>query len=301
MTSSSLFGVVGVAPGDAASATSGFVVDVPRETDVLLGRGHPYQNNTGNKLMLTFVAQYKEEYGSAPREKKRLVANKILDKVLEKGMRFLRRVQRTDGTGMWEEVNRNVAFEKIWHALRSKDHVPKANKIRRPNCLAPPEAEPAPPETIETLVQDILANLLQATQATNQLLRALADVIVRPTGIVTLPGLDPSAATSRDMMLREILRGRISHLQATRHPEPFLSVAGPVNQMLPAVSAQAFAANFPPARNSTALQSFGRMNSIAGFTYTATNSSFSPSAQQKAGTTDTQSDPFGGVGASFSR
>ena len=288
MTLSSMLGIVGVDSGDAAShdTSSGNAVDLPRETDVLLGRGHPYQNNIGNKLMLRFVAKYKDEYGAAPREKKRLLANTILDKVLEKGTRFLRRGQRADGTGIWEEVNRNVAFEKIWHALRSKDHVPKANNIRVKNDPAPPEVAPAIPESMGALVQDILVNLRQATQATNQLLQAVSDVIVRPSELVTLPGSYPAAATSRDVMLWELLRGRMPLSPTARYPASFLSGIGPISPMLPVGPVQGLAPNFSQARNLAAIQPVGRDNPITGITQTATNSSFVPLAQQTAPTLD---------------
>lgn len=65
-----------------------------------------------------------------------------------------------------------AAFEKIWHALRSKD---RGGNTRRPqgNCNQASTAEAPSSTIVQTLVQVILDNLLQATEVANQLLRVV--------------------------------------------------------------------------------------------------------------------------------
>lgn len=105
---------------------------VPHRKDVLLGRGRPYQNFTGNRRMLRIVSRYKEEYSTRPRDQKRLFVETVLDAVLQDGTRFLRRVdENDDGSDQWEEVNRTTAAEKVWHALRSKGRSMKSKEHTR--------------------------------------------------------------------------------------------------------------------------------------------------------------------------
>ena len=92
----------------------------PRKRDVLLGRGKPFQNFSGNRRMLRIVSQFKGEYAARPRDQKRLYVETALEAVLKDGARFLRRVDVADGTHRWEEVDRTAAAEKVWHVLRSK-------------------------------------------------------------------------------------------------------------------------------------------------------------------------------------
>jgi hypothetical protein len=234
---------IAAVPLAAASheASSGDVRNLPRETDILLGRGRPYQDFHGNRMMLQIVAQYKDEYATTPRERKRQVAEKILDEVLRNGTRFLRRTQTADGTGMWEEVDRNAAFDKIWHALRSKSRVRKAQRSVQSEPAPQPASAPSASRTptVEDLVQDILVNLSQATQASHQLLRAVAAPIAlyqplqssvlglsHANGLPSVVSAQPQIQRSIDMMLRQLLLGRIPALPVASRPAPFLSVAG---------------------------------------------------------------------------
>ncbi len=106
----------------------------PQKKDVLLGRGRPYQNFTGNRRMLRIVSGYKEEYTARPRDQKRVFVETVLDAVLQDGTRFLRRLdENDDGSDQWEEVDRMTAAEKVWHALRSKGR--STNGKKRRNAL----------------------------------------------------------------------------------------------------------------------------------------------------------------------
>jgi len=102
----------------------------PRKRDVLLGRGKPFQNFSGNRRMLRIVSQFKGEYASRPRDQKRLYVETALEAVLKDGARFLRRVEVGDGSHRWEEVDRAAAAEKVWHVLRSKGES-KSRKAKR--------------------------------------------------------------------------------------------------------------------------------------------------------------------------
>jgi hypothetical protein len=80
--------------------------------------------------MLKIVAQFKGEYAAKPRDQKRLYVETALEAVLKDGARFLRRVETTDGSHKWEEVDRAAAAEKVWHVLRSKGEA-RNKKARR--------------------------------------------------------------------------------------------------------------------------------------------------------------------------
>lgn len=92
----------------------------PRRNDVLLGRGRPYQTFAGNLRMLQIVADHKAKYNSKPRDEKRAYVEQVLDMILEGGTRFLRHFDEGKNSERWEKVDRLVAANKVWHALRCK-------------------------------------------------------------------------------------------------------------------------------------------------------------------------------------
>jgi hypothetical protein len=92
-------------------------IENPLPSDILLGRGKPFQNHHGNQRMFEIVARYKEKYSSEKREKRRAIAEQVIDILLESGARFLKRVE---GKTYWARVREEVAFEKVSHVLRSK-------------------------------------------------------------------------------------------------------------------------------------------------------------------------------------
>jgi hypothetical protein len=97
----------------------------PSANDILLGRGRPFQTSSGNKRMHEIISKYKAQYAAHPRDQKRLFVETVLEAILKDGTRFLRRVETGDGSGLWEEVDRSTASEKVWHALRlGKDRIP---------------------------------------------------------------------------------------------------------------------------------------------------------------------------------
>jgi hypothetical protein len=68
--------------------------------------------------MFEIVASHKERYSSEKREKRRAIADQVIDILLESGAaRFLKRVE---GETYWAIASGRVAFEKVSHVLRSK-------------------------------------------------------------------------------------------------------------------------------------------------------------------------------------
>jgi hypothetical protein len=137
--------------GDDTSGAQHSIIG-PRSNDVLLGRGRPYQNFSGNKRMLEIVSLYKDDYSARPRDQKRAFVETVLDAVIKDGTKFLRRVEESDGSSRWEEVDRTAAAEKVWHALRCKDRPGRRRGKRKAGDeaddevgLSPHAAEAMPP------------------------------------------------------------------------------------------------------------------------------------------------------------
>jgi hypothetical protein len=115
------------AAGTTSSISSSLPIETPSETDILLGRGRPVQEFPGNKLMLRIVSKFREKYTSARRDRRRFIAEQVLDTLYEKGARFLKR--EDDGEdSVWVTVGRDVAYEKVTHALRSKNRIMKEKR-----------------------------------------------------------------------------------------------------------------------------------------------------------------------------
>lgn len=166
----------------------------PRKNDVLVGRGRPFQEYIGNRTMLKLIAQHREEYAVTAREKKRGVAEAVFEQILQRGTRFLRRVRTESGKDVWEEVNRNVGFEKVWHSLRSKDH---ERKIKRQSSSINSNGEiistsEVASERVRGLLQNILGNLTQATTSTQQLLAIATAQIPSAPHVPSPIGMNPS-------------------------------------------------------------------------------------------------------------
>jgi hypothetical protein len=103
------------------------IVKMPSQEDVLLGRGRPFQTNSGNQRMLRLVHDNKARYDNTKREQRRMIAEKVLDLVCKSGSQFLRRV---DDTCYWETVPRAVASDKVDNALRNKKKRNREKKCR---------------------------------------------------------------------------------------------------------------------------------------------------------------------------
>ena len=94
----------------------------PLETDVLLGRGKPFQEHPGNRLMHQLANEVKEAYRRAPRPAKRVIATKIYHILKKKGSRFLKRDENYSSRA-WIEVTPEIAIEKLCHVLRHRSRI----------------------------------------------------------------------------------------------------------------------------------------------------------------------------------
>ena len=98
----------------------------PNNRDVLFGRGKPFQNHPGNRKMLSYIDQYKRQYNESPRDQKRPIVEEIIGVLMSGGGRFLRRYNEDVNSTWWTEVPKQVAFDKVSHAFRSRGR-PKAS------------------------------------------------------------------------------------------------------------------------------------------------------------------------------
>jgi hypothetical protein len=127
--------------GASTSTTSSIFFLTPNPEDILLGRGKPYQSHLGNEAMRQLVEKHKDRYNSLPRDKRGLIANQLLHKIIEDGgSRFLKKQQASVETIQggkykknttkkrsveqgWVLATRGEAYEKLCHALRSKGSI----------------------------------------------------------------------------------------------------------------------------------------------------------------------------------
>jgi hypothetical protein len=95
----------------------------PKPNDVLLGRGKPIQDHSGNIRLRKLVDFHRARYLKARREVKSNIAEGIVRALKdgergdgENASRFLRRFEEE----YWIEVSDDIARDKVSHALRSK-------------------------------------------------------------------------------------------------------------------------------------------------------------------------------------
>jgi hypothetical protein len=90
-------------------------IDLPGTKDVLLGRGKPVQDHPGNILLRTLVSTFMDQYKSALKLDKSLVALKVVVETKRCGGRFLKR----SSDGWWYEVSDEAAREKVSMTFRT--------------------------------------------------------------------------------------------------------------------------------------------------------------------------------------
>ena len=99
---------------DAQAEKDANCILYPREKDVLVGRGKPYQEFVGNMRLATLVGTYTERFKAlTDRLEKTLLSLEIVKDVQMQGTRFLKRTEAG-----WEVVDDTVAREKVVQALR---------------------------------------------------------------------------------------------------------------------------------------------------------------------------------------
>jgi len=91
--------------------------DYPKTNDILLGRGRPFQEYSGNLFMAKLIDSYRERYSSAGRCDKAILAQHLVDVIKGSGGRFLK---KSDSGNSWIEVEDTVAQDKVGHVFRTK-------------------------------------------------------------------------------------------------------------------------------------------------------------------------------------
>ena len=89
-------------------------IHVPFCEDVLLGKGTPIQNHTGNKRLRLLVAEHIKQYDKSQRGEKKTLALEIVETIRQRGGFFLKQ----DGSA-WTRVDADVARLKVTAAFRT--------------------------------------------------------------------------------------------------------------------------------------------------------------------------------------
>lgn len=184
----------------ARPATADGKITKPAAHDVLLGRGKSFQNHPGNKRMLKIVRANKVRYLGAKRDQKRGIVEEVLGLIQEDGTRFLK---MPGGADFWEEVDVEITFEKVSHALRSKkspnpDAVKPATSSNK-NDTKTPSSIQQHSATLATVAEGVHP---QATNYPQPLLpfvstTGVPQTAMIPSGILPLRGLsDPTILTT---------------------------------------------------------------------------------------------------------
>jgi hypothetical protein len=91
-------------------------IDSPGPNDILLGRGRPYQEYTGNHRLAALVEVQREQYQQAAgRFRKTCISMDVVKMIHGIQGRFLQRTNEG-----WEAVTDSLAREKVSHSFRTK-------------------------------------------------------------------------------------------------------------------------------------------------------------------------------------
>jgi hypothetical protein len=93
------------------------LIETPNSSDVLFGRGKGTTTHLGNMVLIGIVTMHYETYQATARHLRGKIAEDIRIAMKANGNRFLRRNCLIDE--FWEEVEDEVAREKISHCFRS--------------------------------------------------------------------------------------------------------------------------------------------------------------------------------------
>jgi hypothetical protein len=88
-------------------------IEFPLSTDIVLGRGRPYQEHPGNRRLLNTVENYSGSYGESGRQEKVNITRSIVQLFKNANSRFLKRHDQPE-LG-WEEVSDDLARDKTSH------------------------------------------------------------------------------------------------------------------------------------------------------------------------------------------
>jgi hypothetical protein len=104
-----------VSAGGGTTNQRSNTVLIPRRFDVLFGRGMTAAEHTGNLRAFHIVEMNRELYEKASKHEKTYLAEKIVRLINESYGRFLK---LDKATGVWQEVESDLAREKISHYFR---------------------------------------------------------------------------------------------------------------------------------------------------------------------------------------
>jgi hypothetical protein len=96
------------------------VLDYPRSTDVLFGRGKPFQEYPGNIQFGELIQKYWKLHQQSDRFEKCTISVQIVQHARASGVRFLKKNDSGQGrVGGWIPVNDKVARERVSHTMRN--------------------------------------------------------------------------------------------------------------------------------------------------------------------------------------
>jgi hypothetical protein len=87
----------------------------PSRYDILFGRGCPIRDNPGNLGLLFLVEKKRSVYDAADKQEKTRISLEIVRMLKAKPSRFLKK----NASGIWEEVDEDMARLKVSHAFRT--------------------------------------------------------------------------------------------------------------------------------------------------------------------------------------
>jgi hypothetical protein len=102
-----------VVEGELDESKSSIVA--PSRYDILFGRGRAIQDHPGNLGLLFLVEQQSLGYDATDKQEKTRISMEIVRTLKAKPSRFLKK----NASGVWEEVDEDMAREKVSHAFRT--------------------------------------------------------------------------------------------------------------------------------------------------------------------------------------
>ncbi|KAL3936623.1 MAG: hypothetical protein SGBAC_008100 [Bacillariaceae sp.] len=131
--------------------------------DVLCGRGVQVLHHAGNLQLHLAADEFREEYLSSRRDRKKSIIDTIVNRLKSTGSRFLKTAQ-ADKT-KWVEADDTFAYQKVSHVLRGQNTGKAVKKIKKQ------ESEIAKRRIGHTSTQQALQGATAASNNTSQLLQ----------------------------------------------------------------------------------------------------------------------------------
>jgi hypothetical protein len=153
-------------------------VNEPTSFDILLGKEKAIFNHSGNRSFRQLINQNLDKYIEAPtKSSKSKLIRQVHADMQKSGYHFLR---RNEATGVWLEIEKHEACEKVSHALRDRvreQQKPTKRKRKSPIC-----SSPASPTSVVDLEQSLPEKKPKTIQAKKQ----KKQKIQKPMNITTL-------------------------------------------------------------------------------------------------------------------